>query len=104
MLIDWQLSNFTFCVVELTNDVLSPQERSLLEFWGRPVLLRSCALGRGGGAGLVDGGAEPEAAAAAVPNGLWLRGRHARPAQHLRGEKVMCLNSSSETCERLPCF
>ena len=103
MLIDWQLSNLTFCVAELTKDV-SPQERSLLEFWGRPVLLRSGALG-GGGAGLVvDGGAESEAASAAVPDGLRLRGRHARPAQHVRGEKVMCLNSSSVTCERLPCF
>ena len=102
MLLDWQLSNLTFCVAELTNDV-SPQERSLLEFWGRPVLLCSGALG--GGAGIVvDGGAESEAAAAAVPNGLRLRGRHARSAQHVRGEKVMRPNSASACYERLPCF
>ena len=90
MLVDRQLSNLTYCVAELTNDV-SPQERSHLKFWGRPVLLRSGALGRGGAGLVVDGGAESEAAAAAVPNGLRLRGRHARPAQHVRGEKVMCL-------------
>ena len=86
---------------ELTNDV-SPQERSLLEFWGRPVLLHSGALGGGGAGIVVDGGAESEASAAAVPNGLRLRGRNARSPQHVGGEKMMSTNSVSACYERLP--
>ena len=71
-------------------DHVPPQERRLGDFrdGGRVVVV----LGSGGSvSGTVGGvgGAESQACAAPVPNGLWLRCRNARSPQHVVRKKVM---------------
>ena len=71
-------------------DHFPPQERRLGDFrdGGRVVVV----LGSGGSvSGTVGGvgGAESQACAAPVPNGLWLRCRNARSPQHVVRKKVM---------------